>query len=333
LFGDAVRARVGETVFGQDTAVDRILIALLTGGHILLEGVPGVAKTLLAMSIGAAMNLTFGRVQFTIDLLPSDIIGSLIYDQRDQTFKARKGPIFVNILLADEINRASSKVQSALLEAMQERRVTIGEETHDLPTPFIVIATQNPVEQSGTFELPEAQLDRFMLRHEIKHPSANDEERIVKESIALGLKERDKSAVQKTFFDKVEEKRKSPLIGETDLKNAMAQVQKVHVSQTILEMAVRLMRRTRLMPELEVSCSSRACINMVLAARARAYLRSEPNIDIENIFVTPEDVFELAEDVMLHRMRQTYSSRAEGKTSRHLLKQILDEFLPPDFRT
>ncbi len=211
--------------------------------------------------------------------------------------------------------------------------MTIGEETHELPTPFIVIATQNPVEQSGTFELPEAQLDRFMIRHEIKHPSAKDELAIVKESIGLGLKERDQSAVQKTFFDKVEEKRNYPLIGSSDLKFAMAQVQKVHVSETILEMAVRLMRRTRDMPELEVSCSSRACISMVLAARALAYLRSEPESGIADAFVTPEHVFELAEDVMLHRMRQTYSSRAEGKTSRDLLNQILDEFLPPDFRT
>ena len=174
-FAETVRAQVARTVVGQEVVVERILIALLTGGHLLLEGVPGIAKTLLVQAIARAVDLQFSRVQFTIDLLPSDIIGAEILDQRSNEFRVHRGPIFTNLLLADEINRASPKVQSALLEAMQERRVSIATTTHDLPAPFLVIATQNPVEQSGTFELPEAQLDRFMMRHRLDYPSYDEE--------------------------------------------------------------------------------------------------------------------------------------------------------------
>ena len=170
-FLDGVRARIGTVVVGQDVVVERILIALLTSGHLLLEGVPGLAKTLLVSCLAKSIHLSFARIQFTIDLLPSDILGSEILDQRTNEFRVNKGPVFTNLLLADEINRAAPKVQSALLEAMQERKVTIGKEAFKLPSPFLVIATQNPVEQSGTFELPEAQLDRFMLRHRLKYPT------------------------------------------------------------------------------------------------------------------------------------------------------------------
>ncbi len=187
-FAEVVRECVARTVIGQETVVERILIALLTGGHLLLEGVPGIAKTLLVKSVSSAIDLRFGRVQFTIDLLPSDIIGSEILDQSTGKFRVHKGPIFTNLLLADEINRASPKVQSALLEAMQERKVTIGDESFSLPAPFLVIATQNPVEQSGTFDLPEAQLDRFMLRHQLGYPSSEDEAEIVRRQLALKLK-------------------------------------------------------------------------------------------------------------------------------------------------
>src|SRR5438270_9915955 len=175
-FIGAVRERIGQVVVGQDVVVERLLIALFTGGHLLLQGVPGLAKTLLVSVLSKTIDLQFARIQFTVDLLPSDILGSEILDQRTNDFRIHKGPIFTNLLLADEINRAAPKVQSALLEAMQERRVTIGNETFKLPAPFLVIATQNPIEQSGTFELPEAQLDRFMLRHRLKY-SAPDEER------------------------------------------------------------------------------------------------------------------------------------------------------------
>src|SRR5262245_44832954 len=181
-----VRQRVGETVVGQDSVVERILIALLTGGHLLLQGVPGLAKTLLVHSVAKAIDLHFGRVQFTIDLLPSGVLGADILDEKTREFRLHQGPIFTNLLLADEINRATPKVQSALLEAMQERRVTIGNKNLKLPTPFLVIATQNPIEQSGTFELPEAQLDRFMMCHRLIYPTNDQEHEVLKRSLSLG---------------------------------------------------------------------------------------------------------------------------------------------------
>src|SRR5213594_3439641 len=184
-FVEAVRERVATVVVGQDTVVERLLIALFTGGHLLLQGMPGLAKTLLVNAIAKAIALKFSRVQFTIDLLPSDIIGSEILDQRTSEFRTHRGPVFTNLLLADEINRAAPKVQSALLEAMQERRVTIGNETYRLPAPFLVIATQNPIEQSGTFELPEAQLDRFMLCHRLVYPSIAEEKEVLRRNAAL----------------------------------------------------------------------------------------------------------------------------------------------------
>jgi MoxR-like ATPase len=184
---NAIRARVGKVVVGQDVVVERCLIALLTGGHLLLQGVPGLAKTLLVSVLSRSIDLHFARVQFTIDLLPSDILGSEILDQRTSQFKTRKGPVFTNLLLADEINRAAPKVQGALLEAMQERRVTIGDETFSLPAPFLVIATQNPVEQAGTFELPEAQLDRFMLCHRLSYPTPDEEREVLRRNTNLGI--------------------------------------------------------------------------------------------------------------------------------------------------
>src|SRR4030095_10035401 len=198
---DAVRERVAEVVVGQETVVERLLIALLTGGHLLLQGMPGLAKTLLVNCLARAVDLQFSRVQFTIDLLPSDIVGSEILDQAKGAFRTHKGPIFTNLLLADEINRAAPKVQSALLEAMQERRVTIGNRTYPLPAPFLVIATQNPIEQSGTFELPEAQLDRFLLCHRLDYPSASEEEEVLRRNLALGLRRDKKGAVPQTSFD------------------------------------------------------------------------------------------------------------------------------------
>src|SRR4249920_1723914 len=191
-FVDAVRARVGEVVVGQDAVVERLLIALFTGGHLLLQGMPGLAKTLLVNTIARSIDLKFARVQFTIDLLPSDIIGSEILDQRTNDFRTHQGPVFTNLLLADEINRAAPKVQSALLEAMQERRVTIGNTTFSLPAPFLVIATQNPVEQSGTFELPEAQLDRFLLCHRFHYPSLTEEREILRRNALLGIRRQDR---------------------------------------------------------------------------------------------------------------------------------------------
>src|SRR6266542_3942879 len=191
-FVEAVRERVATVVVGQDTVVERLLVALFTGGHLLLQGMPGLAKTLLVNAIARAIDLKFARVQFTIDLLPSDIIGSEILDQRTSEFRVHRGPVFTNLLLADEINRAAPKVQSALLEAMQERRVTIGKESFKLPAPFLVIATQNPIEQSGTFELPEAQLDRFMLCHRLHYPQIDEERDILRRNMKLGVRREEK---------------------------------------------------------------------------------------------------------------------------------------------
>src|SRR5438270_6080357 len=187
----AVRERIGTVVVGQDVVVERLLVALFTGGHLLLQGVPGLAKTLLVAVLSKTVDLTFARIQFTIDLLPSDILGSEVLDQRTNEFRTIKGPVFTNLLLADEINRAAPKVQSALLEAMQERKVTIGKETHRLPAPFLVIATQNPVEQSGTFELPDAQLDRFMLCHRLDYPTPHEEREVLKRNMGLGVRRED----------------------------------------------------------------------------------------------------------------------------------------------
>src|SRR5260370_317157 len=201
----AVRERIATVVVGQDVVVERLLVALFTGGHLLLQGVPGLAKTLLVAVLSKSIDLAFARIQFTIDLLPSDILGSEVLDQRTNEFRTHQGPVFTNLLLADEINRAAPKVQSALLEAMQERKVTIGKETYRLPAPFLVIATQNPVEQSGTFELPEAQLDRFMLCHRLDYPTPHEEREVLKRNMALGVRREDRGAIARTEFDVLDE--------------------------------------------------------------------------------------------------------------------------------
>ena len=310
-----VRQRVAEVVVGQDTVVERLLIALFTGGHLLLQGVPGLAKTLLVQTISNAIDLRFSRVQFTIDLLPSDILGSEVLDQRNNEFRTRLGPIFTNLLLADEINRAAPKVQSALLEAMQERKVTIGNETHTLPAPFLVIATQNPIEQSGTFELPEAQLDRFMLCHRLDYPSSGEEEDVLRRSLTLGLQRTDGGAVPRTAFDLLD---KEPMSTVADLVGMMAAVQEVHVSDVFQKHTVEVVRRTRRHPSIEIGGSPRAGLAMIQAARARAFIHGRD-------YVVPEDLYELAEDVLLHRIRLKYEALAEGVSSVSVLKEILSE--------
>ena len=310
-----VRRRVAEVVVGQDTVVERLLIALFTGGHLLLQGVPGLAKTLLVQTISNAIDLRFSRVQFTIDLLPSDILGSEVLDQRNNEFRTRLGPIFTNLLLADEINRAAPKVQSALLEAMQERKVTIGNETHTLPAPFLVIATQNPIEQSGTFELPEAQLDRFMLCHRLDYPSSGEEEDVLRRSLTLGLQRTDGGAVPRTAFDLLD---KEPVATVADLVGMMAAVQEVHVSDVFQKHTVEVVRRTRRHPSIEIGGSPRAGLAMIQAARARAFIHGRD-------YVVPEDLYALAEDVLLHRIRLKYEALAEGVSSVSVLKEILSE--------
>ncbi|MCE9547814.1 MAG: MoxR family ATPase [Planctomycetia bacterium] len=312
-FGRSIREPISRVVVGQLTVVERMLIALLTGGHLLLQGVPGLAKTLLVSSLARTLDMKFGRVQFTIDLLPADILGSELLDQRTGTFRLHRGPIFSNLLLADEINRATPKVQSALLEAMQERRVTIGNETIALPAPFLVIATQNPIEQSGTFELPEAQLDRFMLCHRLDYPARQEELEILQQCLSLGLSRRGDGAVPQTAFDLVEE---TPSVTSADVIEAMEQVQKVYVSDVFIEHCVELVRRTRESKHVELGCSPRAGIAMVQSARARAFLHNRDH-------AVPEDLFALAEDVLLHRMRLTYAALAEGLTGQDVLREIV----------
>jgi MoxR-like ATPase len=312
-FIQQVRDRVGTVVVGQDEVVERMLIALFTGGHLLLQGVPGLAKTLLVATLSQSIDLTFNRVQFTVDLLPSDIVGSEILDQRTNDFRVHKGPIFTNLLLADEINRAAPKVQSALLEAMQERRVTIGNETFRLPAPFLVIATQNPVEQSGTFELPEAQLDRFMLCHRLGYPAPGEEKEVLKRNTLLGIRREARGAVARTEFDVLE---KAPVGTIDDLVRAMEAVHAVHVSETFLDHVIEIVNRTRSHPSIELGCSPRAGIALVKAARARALIHGRR-------YVIPEDLFALAEDVMLHRMRLTYEALADGQTGSGVLREVL----------
>ncbi len=312
-FIDAIRERVGVTVVGQDVVVERMMIALLTGGHLLLLGVPGTAKTLLVNSMAKAVDLNFSRVQFTIDMLPSDILGSELLDQASGKFRTHKGPVFTNLLLADEINRAAPKVQSALLEAMQERKVTIGNETYSLPVPFLVIATQNPVEQAGTFELPEAQLDRFMLCHRLNYPEADQEEEVLRRQVNMGLKRVEGGAVPKSAFDMIGNE---PVCDASDLIGAMEQVQKVHVSEVFLKHCVEFIRLTREHPAIELGCSPRASLSIIQAARARAYVNQRD-------YVVPEDLFELAEDVVLHRIRLSYEALAEGRRPEEVLQEML----------
>lgn len=309
-----IRTQVATVVVGQDVVVERILIALLTGGHLLLQGMPGLAKTLLVNSVARAIALQFQRVQFTIDLLPADILGAEILDQASGKFHVRKGPVFTNLLLADEINRAAPKVQSALLEAMQERKVTIANTTFTLPAPFLVIATQNPIEQSGTFELPEAQLDRFMLCHRLDYPDVTQEAEILRRSLGYGLKRQDAGAVPRSAFDLIEAQSSR---GIDDLVAGMAAVQSVHVSEVFLSHCVELVRRTRNDPLIELGASPRAGLALVQAARARAFIHDRDH-------VLPDDLFALAEDVLLHRMRLTYQAIAGGQTSRQVLQALIE---------
>ena len=314
-FIQAVRERIATVVVGQDVVVERVLVALFTGGHLLLQGVPGLAKTLLVSVLSKSIDLAFARIQFTIDLLPSDILGSEILDQRTNQFRTHKGPIFTNLLLADEINRAAPKVQSALLEAMQERKVTIGNETYKLPAPFLVIATQNPVEQSGTFELPEAQLDRFMLCHRLDYPAVEEEKDILRRNMQLGIRREDRGAVALTEFDVLE---REPVGSPEDLVAAMDAVHHVYVSDTFVEHVVEIVRRTREHARIELGTSPRAGISLIKASRARALIHGRD-------YVVPEDLFALAEDVMLHRMRLNYEALADGLIGAQVLQELLHE--------
>jgi len=303
----AVRERVGQVVVGQEALVERLLLALLCNGHVLLEGVPGVAKTLTVNSLAQAIHAQFSRIQFTPDLLPGDLTGTLVYDPRAHTFTAEKGPIFTNLLLADEINRAPAKVQSALLEAMQEKQVTLGKETYDLPKPFLVLATQNPIEQEGTYSLPEAQVDRFMFKLKVGYPSM-DEELIVMQRMAK----------TEPLLD-VE-----PLLSIKELMEMRVTMETVFIDEKVERYILRLVDATR-QPEkyeldlgryLRFGASPRASIYLSLAARGHALMQQRD-------YVIPQDVKDVAHDLLRHRLAISYRAEAESITSDDLLDQIL----------
>jgi MoxR-like ATPase len=312
-FVDNLSAEVGKVIVGQKAMVDRILIGLLTGGHVLLEGVPGLAKTLTVKTLADALSMKFSRVQFTPDLLPADITGTVIYNQSKSEFIAKRGPIFANLVLADEINRAPAKVQSALLEAMQERQVTIGDTTHTLPDPFLVMATQNPIEQEGTYALPEAQLDRFMLMVKVGYPTKEDE-RTIMDRMTTGL------AVKA-----------SPVATPEQISNARSIINQIYIDEKIRDYIVNLVQATRDpkaygMPDLadfiEYGASPRASIYLNLAARAHAFLRRRG-------YVTPEDIKAIGADVLRHRVVLTYEAEAEEMTSEQVVRKLFDHVEVP----
>lgn len=313
---ESICKRIGEPIVAMESVIERILIALLSGGHVLLEGPPGTGKTLVANAVARVIGLPFGRIQFTVDLLPSDILGSEVFRQSDGQFEIRKGPIFTNVLLADEINRAAPRVQSALLQAMQERQVSLGRETFDLPAPFLVIATQNPIEHAGTFELPAAQLDRFMLCHRVGFPSEFEEFQMVDQNLGLGLS-RNNATSTRTEFDLIHEK--AGLIVEGSLETMFRQVQEVRVPKSFIDHCVRLVQRTRDNPQLEIGCGVRATISLVRASRARAWLHGRDTVGLG-------ELFDLAPDALIHRMRPSLEAMADEKSSRMILDEILDQF-------
>jgi MoxR-like ATPase len=307
-FVDDLLAEIGKVIVGQSYMIERILIGLLTGGHVLLEGVPGLAKTLTVRTICNAIHAKFARVQFTPDLLPADLIGTVIYDQKTGSFSSKLGPIFANLVLADEINRAPAKVQSALLEAMQERQVTIGDKSYPLPDPFIVMATQNPIEQEGTYPLPEAQIDRFMLMVKVGYPS-REEERLVMDRMT-------------GVVNTVTHSKTSP----EQLLEARKVVRDVYMDDRVKDYIVDVVFATRepqkkgmkdLAPLIEYGASPRASIALNLAARAHAFLRHRG-------YVTPEDVKAIGPDVLRHRVVLSYEAEAEEVTAEDIVRRVFE---------
>ena len=308
-----IKQEIAKAIVGQHHLVDRLLIGLLANGHVLLEGVPGLAKTASVSALAQCIHTKFQRIQFTPDLLPSDLLGNLIYNPRDGTYSTKKGPIFANLILADEINRAPSKVQSALLEAMQERQVTIGEESFPLPKPFLVLATQNPIEQEGTYSLPEAQVDRFMLKVVVGYPTETEEKQIMRMMSRTSAREPLTAIIEP---EKIIEMRKL--------------VDAVHVDDQITDYIIKLVFATRepkrLAPAMEgkirFGSSPRASINLSLAAKAAAFLAGRG-------YVTPQDVKSIAMDVLRHRVITTFEAEADEITSEQIVKHLLDHIAVP----
>ncbi len=308
-FVDDLMGEIGRVLVGQRYMVERLLIGLLGDGHVLLEGVPGLAKTLMVSSLAQAIGTQFQRIQFTPDLLPADLLGTLVYNQREGSFSIKKGPIFANIILADEINRSPAKVQSALLESMQERQVTIGETTFPLDQPFLVLATQNPIEQEGTYPLPEAQVDRFMMKIKVDYPSRDEELEIMRRMAKTG----EKPAVRK-------------VVSPDQILSARAVLNALYIDERVEKYIVDLVMASRqpsgyklgvLKPLIEFGASPRATINLNLAARAHAFLQ-------HRAYITPEDVRSIALDVLRHRVAITYEAEAEEVTSEEIVQRILD---------
>jgi len=307
-----VREEVGRAVVGQHTMVDRLLIGLLTGGHVLLEGVPGLAKTLAATSLAHALSLKFRRIQFTPDLLPADLTGTVVYSPRDGSFTAKRGPVFANLVLADEVNRAPAKVQSALLEAMQEMQVTLGEETLALEHPFLVLATQNPIEQEGTYALPEAQSDRFMLKVKVGYPERAEEKEILRRAGLTGLPELKPQATREQVME------------------ARAALSTVYVDEKIQEYVLDIVGATRrprdfglpLDALIAVGASPRATLFLARGAQAHALVRGRP-------YVLPEDVKAIGLDVLRHRISVSYEAEAEGVDGEEIARRILEQVRVP----
>ena len=307
-FVDALMMGMNQTIVGQKHLVESLLIGLLSDGHILLEGVPGLAKTLAIKTLAQLIDADFSRIQFTPDLLPADVVGTLIYSQKTDEFTVKKGPVFANFILADEINRAPAKVQSALLEAMQERQVTIGEETFDLPKPFLVMATQNPIEQEGTYPLPEAQVDRFMLKVVVNYPQKEEEKLILRQNIAAA------QSVGK------------PILKLQDILEAREVVREVYMDEKIERYIVDIVFATRYPDEyglkdlknmISFGGSPRASISLALAARAYAFIKRRG-------YVIPEDVRAVAYDVLRHRIGLSYEAEANNMTSEEIINEVLN---------
>lgn len=312
-FVDAMTFEMSKVIVGQKNMVERLIIALLADGHILLEGVPGLAKTQAITALAKTINAKFSRIQFTPDLLPADVTGTMIYSQRDEAFTVKKGPVFSNFVLADEINRAPAKVQSALLEAMQERQVTIGEETYKLEEPFLVLATQNPIEQEGTYPLPEAQMDRFMMKVVINYPNREEEKEILRTQIAA----------KKTAI--------TPIVSIKDIIRAREIVKEVYLDAKIENYITDIVFATRYPEEyglgklkslINYGASPRATINLALASRALAFVRRRG-------YVIPEDVRSICLDIMRHRVGLTYEAEAENIKSEDIVTEIINRIDVP----
>jgi MoxR-like ATPase len=312
-FIDVLFNEISKTIVGQKTMIERLVVGLLSNGHVLLEGVPGLAKTLAIKTLASSMQAKFQRIQFTPDLLPADLVGTLIYNQKDGNFAIKKGPIFSNFILADEINRAPAKVQSALLEAMQERQVTIGETTFKLDDPFLVLATQNPIEQEGTYPLPEAQVDRFMLKVKITYPSKEEEQKIMKMNTG---------SVNNIIH---------AVVSKDDILKARNLVQEIYMDEKIERYILDIVFATRspkdygmdeLTELISYGGSPRATINLALGARAMAFIRRRG-------YVIPEDVRSICSDVLRHRIAVTYEAEAEDITSEVIISKILNKIEVP----